>query len=315
MTTSSYIIGTILALVIFFGICGNLLVIMLVKTEKRLVRSNYYYLVFILAVYDALHLLTAVRINFSNLSNNWPLQQTYVCKIWQFCELFFCSGGIQTMVLICVLRYFAVLHPLKATISRKNLKKIILCLNMIMAVFLVPFVFAFKHSKSRGCYTHWPNKTLGLVYTAISICIHYITPVLLMFVLYFKIYHTLVQQTKTMITYRKNETDERKKDKSFDSFERVRHSRNTRIFVTSLVTVCAFTLSALPFEVWWYSTTNNLNVFSYFYKGAFFILYVIGSSAVNPYIYGMLDKKLIGIFKQNRNKKPAINQLAKIDIV
>jgi hypothetical protein len=88
-----------------------------------------------------------------------------------------------------------------------------------------------------------------------------------------------------------------------EHFQRIRHHRNTKTFLVSAVSVGIFTITLIPFEIWWISDANDFGILKSDYAGWFYLSYMIGSSCVNPFIYGMLDKKLVEGFKRRVTKK------------
>ena len=306
MQSSNYILGTFLSLVILSGVCGNILVVYSILKERRLLKSNYYYLVLNLAVVDGLHLLSALRINYTNWFKAWPLSQTAGCKIWLYCEMLLCHCGVQFMAIICIIRYRAVLQPLKPPISRRKLTLFPLFLFITISIYLTPYIVAFEHSPLKGCYQEWSNKILRLIYTSFTMNVHFLLPVTLMSVLYYKICRALISQANKMNAMLQAEVVPRIQNSQSgiqEHFQRIRHHRNTKTFLVSAVSVGIFIITLIPFEIWWISDANDFGILKSDYAGWFYLSYMIGSSCVNPFIYGMLDKKLVEGFKRRVTKK------------
>ena len=182
-----YIVGTILTLVILCGLGGNTLVAYSILKERRLLKSNYYFLVLNLAICDAFHVSSALRLNLRNWLGTWPLTETAACKIWMYLEMILCHCGVHLMTIICIFRYRAVLQPLRPPISRRKLKLIPLFLFIAITIYLIPYVIAFEYNSLTGCSQQWSNKKLKLVYTLLSLNLHFIVPVTTMSLLYYKI--------------------------------------------------------------------------------------------------------------------------------
>ena len=302
---NDYVVATILTLVLIFGLAGNLLVVCCIKNQPRLLRSNYYYLVQILAVCDIFHLLTGLRINYENWSPKWLFTSTVACKIWCYLEMFSCTSGIQIMIIICVFRYRAILKPLNPPVSRKKLRFIPPILFGILTIYLIPYILSYKFSPLKGCHMEWSNNTFRLIYTFFSINIHYILPVTIMSVLYFKICKALIQQTRKMDSY----DGQQSLIEAHKHSQRVRHHRNKRTFIVSAVSVGIFAVAVLPFEIWWISDANDFGWFTNIYtRSLFYVSYIMGSSSVNPLIYGVLDQKLVEGFKRcfQKTKRVAV---------
>ena len=306
MAWDMYILGSVQILVIVCGILGNVLVIYSIMKEKRLLKSSYYFLVLNLAVFDALHLLSFIRLNYTSFSRRWLFTEAIACKIWVYFEMLFCTSAIQLMVVICVFRYRAVLTPLKPPILQKKIKFISAFLVVITSIYLIPYIVAYVYNPSKGCYPEWSSRLFGTLYTSLSLNVHYIVPVTTMTILYYKICKALISQTKKLTYVLRNKNDSTNLvSQSLDPqehFNKVRHHRNTKTFLVSAVCVGIFTVALLPFEVWWICHLNGVEIVKPGHEGWFYSIYMIGSSSVNPFIYGMLDKKLVEGFKRSMKR-------------
>ncbi len=277
MQTNDYILGLLLTLVILFGYCGNILVVYSILKERRLLKSNYYYLVLNLAICDAFHVVTALRFNYTNWFKAWPLTAVS-CKIWLYFEMLLCHSGVQFMVLICIFRYRAVLYPLKPPIPRRKLKLMPILLFIIISIYLIPYIIIFEYSPHKGCYQKWSNKTLGIIYTSLSLNLHFLLPVTIMSVLYYKICRALVSEAKKMNFLQETENVSRIQDSMNEPREhsqRIRHNRNTRTFLVSAMSVSIFTLAAFPGEIWWICDANGFGIVKSEYAGWFYLSYMI----------------------------------------
>ena len=106
-----------------FGIFGNTLVIISILRQRRLLRNNYYFLVFHLAICDLVWLLVAFffAINFI-FTESSLVHSVITCLFVRNITYVFQVPGIGMMLIISVLRYRATVHPLKPAISRRKLK-------------------------------------------------------------------------------------------------------------------------------------------------------------------------------------------------
>ena len=261
---------------------------------------------FKLGNFDVFHVLTALQLNYTIWFQTRLFTQAVACKIWVYFEMLLCTCGMQIMVIICISRYLAVLHPLKPPICRRKLRLLPVILFVTVSIYLIPYIAVFEYSTLKGCYKEWSNKTFGIIYTVFSMSIHYILPVTVMSVLYYKICNDLIYQTNKMNSLLQNESGPRGQESLVGiqetDFQRIRHHRNTRTFLVSAVSVGIFATALIPFEIWWISDANNFGIFKSDYAGWFYLSYMIGSSSVNPFIYGVLDKKLVESFKRSVKK-------------
>lgn len=80
----------------------------------------------------------------------------------------------------------------------------------------------------------------------------------------------------------------------------LKHRRNFKTFIVSVTVVVCFTVSALPVQLWW-----TLFMVGKIKKSPFqsnwmwmFFIYLIGTSALNPLIYGVIDNNFLTILKK-----------------
>jgi hypothetical protein len=84
-------------------------------------------------------------------------------------------------------------------------------------------------------------------------------------------------------------------------YQRFRQHRNARSFLVSFTVVVCFAFGDLPTQIMTILATSNAIELPWYYMW-FVILRDIGVSAVNPFIYGTLDKKLFYSFIKRMRK-------------
>ena len=111
------------AVVLVFGILGNILVIISILRQKELLKKNSYFLVLHLAMCDQVVLIIYLfnHINWYLVDDRLVIYSTKYCVFFHI-YLVFRVAGIGMMLIISVLRYRATVHPLKPAISRRKLK-------------------------------------------------------------------------------------------------------------------------------------------------------------------------------------------------
>ena len=178
-----------LAVVLVVGILGNILVIISILRQKKLLKNNYYFLVLHLAICDL-----GVLIIFLFNHINWYLVEdrlvTYSTKycVFFYIYLVFRVAGIGMMLIISVLRYRATVHPLKPAISRRKLKVVcgLVYLGCLIAGYGVFLPECFLQDDS-----YWKFRHAGTVFFLI-------VPTIFMAVVYYKIGRALIKQNKHM---------------------------------------------------------------------------------------------------------------------
>ena len=110
--------------VVVFGILGNILVILsILRQKKNILKNDYYFLVLHLAICDLqsaliVHMFYMVDVFWLEepLSDHFPM---IICNIYTIGDAFEYTG---VGTIISLLRYRAIVHPLKPAISRRKFK-------------------------------------------------------------------------------------------------------------------------------------------------------------------------------------------------
>jgi hypothetical protein len=111
------------AVVLVFGILGNVLVIISILLRQKIaLKNNYYCLVQHLAICDVGVLIIYLfdRINRDFVEEQLVINSTKYCV---FFNIYYIAGMVM-MLIISVLRYRVTVHPLKPAISQRKLKVI-----------------------------------------------------------------------------------------------------------------------------------------------------------------------------------------------
>ena len=286
--------------VLVFGTLGNILVIISILTQKKVLKNNYYFVVLHLAICDL-----GVLIVYLIKHVNWYLVEeqlfTYSTKYCAFrcITYFFQDAGIGMMLIISVLRYRATVHPLKPDVSRRKLK--VVC----SLVYIVGFI--------AGSVTNLPlcfmqrTSDVAIVYNKVLrgciISCFYSSPILFMAVVYYKIGQALAKQNRYMKNVCSNPG---KRSAPGSSFSILKFIRNRRAFLVCLITVLCYAIGNIPMTVYFIlKSIAGENHFLMKYVWVAYmarVLQVAGSHSVNPLIYGTLDKKLLAFWKLLRKK-------------
>ena len=106
--------------VVVFGMFGNILVIIFILRQRKLLENNYYFLVLHLAICD----LGCCAIIFMAIIYRFfvgAFSVTYCLAVVRIDHIFVVAG-IYMMMVIAVLRYRATVYPLKPATSRRKMK-------------------------------------------------------------------------------------------------------------------------------------------------------------------------------------------------
>ena len=274
--------------VVVFGILGNILVIISILRQKKLLKNSYYYLVLHLAICDLgwLVVRACTYVQHDLFQENKTTDKIY-CLFYEI-KVVFQIAGLYMMLVISVLRYRATLHPLKPEISREKLR--VVCgfgyiLGFIVGVGgTISSCFLRKSPLASSIYTK--------LYKAGTIFLIYYAPTVVMAVLYGKIYRALMNQNKYLKSLGSNPAAQ---STSGSSFTIAKYLKNHKTFLVSVSIVFCYAVGNLPMSlVLILKIAGNYDLlkkqFWLWYLA--FVLRAAGSHSVNPLVYGILDKKL-----------------------
>jgi hypothetical protein len=288
------------SVVLVFGTLGNILVIISILTQKKVLKNNYYFVVLHLAICD-LGVLVVYLINHVN----WYLVEeqlfTYSTKYCAFrcIAYFFQDAEIGMMLIISGLRYRATVHPLKPAISRRKLK--VFC----SLAYIVGFIAGYG-TYLPLCFRmqlHYVAIVYDKILRGYVILCFYIFPTVFMGVVYYKIGRKLIKQYRYMKNVCSNPG---KRSAPGSSFSILKFIRNRRTFLVCLITVLCYTIGNIPKTVHLIlhiAEEDHLLMKYFWIKYLANVLKVAGSNSVNPLIYGILDKRLLTFCKICRKKK------------
>ena len=182
------------AVVNVLGILGNILVIISILRQKKLLKNNYYFLVLHLAICDLGLLITLL---FDHI-NGYFVEDPLVITSTKYCVFIhiyyvFRVAGIGMMLIISLLRYRATVHPLKPDVSRRKLK--VVC----GLVYIVGFIAGYA-TYLPLCFMQWNDVAIVYykVFDGYLISCFYFFPTIFMAVVYYKIDRALIKQNKHM---------------------------------------------------------------------------------------------------------------------
>ena len=286
-------------IIIVFGIIGNILVILSILGQKKVLKSNYFFLVLHLSICDLaalifyLFLLLERRWFEEPLSDHFPMISCHVAVILKAFQL----TGVGMMIMISLYRYQATVHPLKLPIGREKLT--VVCGLLYLAVLTVGVATGLPlcWKKANAVYTVWSK-----LYVAFGIFFRYFVPTIFMTVVYYKIGRELTRQSKLMKRFYSNATRQREPD----SFDILRYTRNRRTFLVCLGTVLCYSIAVIPKYVWymWEIAGETHLRMKYGWVEYFAnIVRLAGTHSVHPLMYGISDKRLLTFWKACGRKK------------
>ena len=295
LAAPNYVSAVFLSLTQLFGVLGNVLVIYSIISHRSLLKSNYYFLVLHLAFCDLIVLLLSSYDTYEAwYPNSFFIRSSPMCKMWGPMITIFFNAGIYLVVLIGIFRCRAVLHPLKRAVSRSKLRVVVGAVYFCAIACVVPFILVLKFTDD-VCSEKWPNPTLNIIYTFFLTIVQYFLPVLILFILYYKICKALNIQSKKILS--SNATSEDSNGRQ-TRLQRMKHYRNIRTFIQSASIVVLFAITSLPSQILWLMQICGVTVQTEVILTWTNIVSLFGVNAVNPYIYGVSDRTLRSAYKR-----------------
>ena len=295
----SQLIFNILCVVAYIGIIlaaviGNTLVCMAFCLSPALRKSPTNYFIMSLAVSDILTVTLSVPFDVEQTLLNWRWKHgSFACSLWTTMYLFVVPSSILSLLAVSVDRYKSLIDPLNRFRQARFMTRKRACV-VIAALWVYSLVFALMPEMGWKLYSHnvmqgycFFNTTLE--YSVLSSVLNFVLPVIVMCILYLRIY----QIAKQMRQAHKRSgmsfvSDERKKGK-----QRKRLHKNIKTTKNILIVVCAFFVCWMPYTM--FSLVSNVckTCFEAAPQELFTIFLILGysNSALNPYLYAFRNKR------------------------
>ena len=292
-------LGYAYASVSTFGCLGNILVIFSI-CRQNLYKNIHYYLVLHLAICDLCNLFAALGHSYRNFTGkNW-ITSVILCKL-SFLPGTFFIAGVLFMVLISILRYRAVFYPLRPAVNRRKLHFVSAVVYVFSVLCQIPAVLHLHFEPPHMCWEEWSSDTLNITYTISLSSVQFFLPVIFLGAIYWKICRELIKQSENIKRMNATHANVKKETKRY-LFQSLVYHRNARTFVISFIIFVCFLMAGSPVQIGFVLYTLGLVDPSAFYKSEWLhVIYYLGVSAVNPIIYGTLDKRLFLFIKYLRS--------------
>ena len=285
VNTVDALLITAYTIVVLVGICGNSLVIHVVR-KKRSMHSTMNFLLVNLAIADLLTLVWCLPGTLlSYTSQPGGRAGSFLCKFittHSIAGVGMIVSGL-TLTLISVERYKALVRALE-TPSRLNKDNVIYAIAGIWVfaiVYVTPlFVFMTYDEEMKRCITLWPTSSKNANAYWILLAIIITTAFITMFACYFSIIKGLYF-TNTICSSNANaggEADAKVK---------------RRIVMMLLIVTVVFVLCFFPYAI---ATATDIPPESAFYKISYLLVYC--SSSINPVTYAVGSTNYRQAFKE-----------------
>ncbi len=156
-------------------------------------------------------------------------------------------------------------------------------------------MWVLRYDPILGCIEDWPTKNIFDASIWFVLAFNYFIPVLLLVILYSIIWHRLVKQNNIIASLSGASLQNNNVRNTIS-----KHRRNLKTFCVSVTVVVCYAVSALPVQLWWIffmvgKVKGNLIEGNWVW---IFFIYSIGTSALNPLIYGTIDNNFLTVLKK-----------------
>ena len=288
------------------SLVGNILLVLIIHKNKQL-RKSINYFVFNMAVSDLFNPLTIMPIRIVEIisgSNSWKVDSPWIlgnilCKFSYFIPDVSVVVSIESLLLISMDRFIAVVFPLKAKLISPKARLISIGCTWIIAIAVhAPYFYTFRlfsYENKTYCWQDWGpafdhTETHQRYYTA-----SFITFILIPVCLLVIIYGTIGQKLKT----------ENKQSKRWLSCHQDRRDQqHKKIIRMSVAIIVAFAVCMMPLLLFTFSRMFLWNwevppICAFQKVIPFIALFMLHSwSAVNPCICFIFKKNFRNSLKQ-----------------
>ena len=283
------IVSVVYAIIEVFGLCGNVLVILTICCGRRRFQTNYYRLVFQLAICDIVLLLTG---NFISTISPW-IENYYwasglgpaTCIIIHPVVSCLFHTELALLITIAVLRYGAVTKPLRPRTSAKKLKYVIAFAYIAPIFFAIP-KFLSQQITAGKCTSKWKENIYYYIYYSIDNIVITLVSMLFFVVLYTKMCYSMALHQKNLRSLSSDELLNHVKKCQF-----LRVEKNAKMITVSVIVLVQFCAAVLPIRV-----LNQLVIYGNEEDMVHLVwvlpLYFLVSCSFSPIVYGFGDKTI-----------------------
>ena len=207
----------------------------------------------------------------------WPYG-AFMCKVIYPLQTQTLFASVYTLVALSILRYWAVVHPLKRQLKVEKVKWVILAIWVISFIPVCPYIAALRLNKTTSaCEENWKSETSRKAYTLSLFFLEYVIPLAIISCAHVGIALELKQKTC-------------RRRGSF--IQRVRHSEARKVARMLITVTLVFAACVLPTNILWIwldfgAADKN---FAYFWELLSFAnVVVFANSALNPLCYTMTN--------------------------
>ena len=282
-----------------FGIFGNALTIFVLYGRERRFKTNYYFLVFHLAVCDLVLLtiqavtnITASIMAYNHISSS---QLHFLLGVLFLFAGYFANCEAYLLTSIAILRYRAVVYPFRTPFSRTKMNFVVLAAYGTPIVVLTPLAYFASQGEVVSLIGTKHSLTL-FIYECVAFFFYLLAPMVLLGFLYSAMCIALFRHRQLIA-----QTRSRHDDVVTARFANAKQARNRKLVLSSVVVVTLFAVGLFPYLLLQLVSNGGIEVnpLHIYWSG---LLYMLCTCAINPLVYGFTDKTLCTAYKQSIRK-------------
>ena len=276
------ILCVIYSFIFIFGILGNAIVCFVMYQRKNLKTVTNLFILN-LAISDLIF-AGSIPLEFPLIIDDyqWPYT-SFFCKLYTPIQTIAVSVSIFSLTVVSIIRYRAIIHPLKKQISHGYVKYMLLGIWTFSTLLMIPHIVTLKMKEST-CEEEWPLLTYRKIYTTFLFVCLYVVPLTIVTISY----TTIACELK------------KKRDFHNTALNDVRNEETNKVVGLLIKITVAFAICNLPGQLmWlWLDFGNADKIFPFFWDLlAFLNVFVFANSAGNPFLYYKFHDR----FKQEVN--------------
>ena len=268
------LLWTCYSIIFLLGVGGNSAVCFILHRGKSL-RTVTNLFILNLAISDLIFSCT-IPLEFPIIVSDykWPYAP-FFCKIYFPVQTIALSVSIFTLAAVSIVRYRAIIHPLKRQISQSHARYILTGIWIFSAILTVPHSVTLE-SDGTECSEQWPEQKYRKIYTTFLSAIFYVIPLSIIVFAYVKIVRELMKKQRNCFNCENSALSE------------VWNKETTKVIRMFFKVTIVFAVCNLPSQIMWlWSDFGNADqTFKYFSDLLMAMnVLIFANSAANPFIY------------------------------
>lgn len=267
------LLWTFYSIIFLLGVGGNSAVCFILHRRKSLKTVTNLFILN-LALSDLIFSCT-IPLEFPIIVSDykWPYAP-FFCKMYGPIQTLVFSVSIFTLAIVSIVRYRAIIHPLKRQVTHSHARYILTGIWFSSTLIVVPYSIILR-SDGTECYEKWPDPKYRKLYTTFLCAIFYVIPLSIILFAYVKILKELMKKT---ISFKCNNS----------TLCEVWDKETTKVMRMFFKVTIVFAVCNLPSQLMWlwldYGKADK--TFRYFWDLLMALnILVFANSAANPFIY------------------------------